>query len=763
MNRAIRETSIIVIRKGMRLLGFIFLLALMAAEKCPAHQPAELFPLDVETPWHIEADTLAYTKESKQYTAHGRVVVTKQATTIRAEHVFYNDNNGLLTAEGDVRMVGEGGDRITADRLEINLETETGKIYNGLIYQAKNNFYIKGDTIRKTGGNTYLADRVSVSTCNPDRPDWHISGRDLDITVEGYGSLRHATMWAKQVPVLYVPYLFFPVKTKRQTGFLIPELQHSDRKGVEYRQPFFWAIDESTDATFYLHHMGQRGQKLGFEYRRFFDKDSKLAVMYDYLDDHKVSKDVADDRFGFDHDSWSRTNTTRYWFRAKHDQVLPRGVSVLLDIDYVSDQDYLREFRDGYAGFRETEKHFEKIFDRDMDDYTDTTRTNRLNLNKSWTHYNLDASLFWYDNIIERRWDSLDDTAQRLPLIELNAMRHQLGKTPFFSDLDTEYMYCYRQDGTIGHRVDLHPRVYLPLQWNDIISIEPSLGLRETAWWIKTYQADNKDMDKNRSRELVDTKLDISAEIYRLFNWGDGQTKIKHTIFPHVVHEYVSRQGEEDDYPLFNDELDKIAEKNLLTYSLTQTLMVRQVVVPASSLQAKESRKTEPVYRYREVARLEIEQSYDIDEEREDDPACWTIPEEQRPFSPIRVELDIRPGAGMFLSAESEWCQYERRLLEYCLKTRLADNRGDSLYAEYRNKHRQLETIYARGKIVLNQAFSFYANHERNLYDNIDIETRLGILYKSKCWSLDVSYIDEPDDQRYMFVINLYGLGSIDS
>jgi LPS-assembly protein len=747
----------------IKLLGLIWLLTLLIVSDGAA-RPGNLFSLDADAPWNIEADFLHYNKAAGQYIASGRVIVAKKDTIIHAEQMEYNQSSGMMSASGQVTMTTGSGDRVTADKLELNLNTETGTIYNGMVFQQKDNFHVKGGKIEKLGPDTYVADSVSVSTCAPENPDWHISGRDLDITVDGYGSLWHATLWAKKLPVIYVPYLFFPVKTQRQTGFLVPEIQYSERKWEEYRQPFFWAIDDSSDATFYLHHMERRGQKLGVEYRRVFSEASKLTVMYDGLNDRKKDDDPSDDRFGYDHDTWLRPNASRYWFRAKQDQVLGNGFFARLDIDYVSDQDYLHEFRNGYTGFEKADAYFEKTFGRDLDDYTDTTRTNRFNLNKGWTYYSLNAELRWYDNIIERRYESDDDTAQRLPLIELDAVRHRLGESPVYYDLDSEYTYCYRKDGTKGHRIDIHPRLYLPWRWHNIIAIEPSLGVRETAWQIDAYQADREDEDKTRSRALVDTGLNLSTEIYRLFreNTGTGAI-IKHALIPAISHEYVSWHDDQGQYPKFNDSIDTIEEKNRVTYSLTQTLTIREPKrqAPMSVTGDGSTASSSWAHKYREVARLKIEQSYDIKEKREDDPVQWADPDDKRPFSPVRAALDVKPLAGVSFSADGRWCQYDRRWLAYSAKTKLSDNRGNRLTAEYRKEYNALESIAAGARVVFNDTISIYAAHERNLFAHIDISTSIGMLYASECWSLDVSYIDEPDDRRYLFMINLYGLGGL--
>ena len=92
-------------------------------------------------------------------------------------------------------------------------------------------FYIKADKILKTGERTYTADSVQITTCDGESPVWDITGRKMDVTVEGYGFVNHAALRVKQVPVLYSPFLAFPVKLKRQTGLLAPPDRLLGQKG----------------------------------------------------------------------------------------------------------------------------------------------------------------------------------------------------------------------------------------------------------------------------------------------------------------------------------------------------------------------------------------------------------------------------------------------------------------------------------------------------------------------------------------------------
>ncbi|MFZ5565234.1 MAG: LPS-assembly protein LptD, partial [Thermodesulfobacteriota bacterium] len=445
----------------------------------------DLFTLDPETPWQIEADAITYDKTAQVYVAVGDVVITKEGKRLSADCVRFDQNGQRLFADGNVTM-SAGSDILTGNHMDMDMAAETGTISGGTLFLADRHFYIIGDTIRKTGPDTYTADRVSFSSCEPGSPDWQITGRDLNLTVEGYGSLHHAAFWAGPAPLVYTPYLFFPVKIRRQTGFLVPQVQYSERKWEEIIQPFFWVISDSADMTFYAHHMGRRGEKLGFEYRQVFDAASKTTAMFDFMEDRKVNT-VAGDEYGYDHDRWLRPNTDRYWFRMKQDNLLGAGVLAKLDIDFVSDQDYLLEFEDGYTGFDAADRYFAETFGRDLDDADDPVRTNIFNLQKSWARHSLNTSFRWEDDVIKRRWDLEDDTVQRLPVVSFDATKQKIGVTPFFYELNSEYLYGYTEDSLRGHRADMHPRIALPGRFKNFFSFEPSLGLRETVWQVERY------------------------------------------------------------------------------------------------------------------------------------------------------------------------------------------------------------------------------------------------------------------------------------
>ncbi len=740
-----------------RFIVILIVLFLACSPAIAAEAPAFLAQDSSGEPWRIKADRLTYDKKNDVYTAKGNVKITKGNRSLAAGIVYVNRTTSTMDAFEEVVMTVDK-DILTGSRMVVNMKTETGVIYDGTIFIAANHFYIRGNKIIKTGKETYFIDDCSLTTCDGDSPDWKITGKDFNVTIEGYGTVKHAAFYTKSVPILYIPYLVFPVKLKRQTGFLFPQFSYSERDGFEYNLPFFWAINESCDATLYENGIGHRGIKHGAEFRYVLSRESKGTMMYDFLYDRLIDRGYREEP------DVPRLNRKRWWFRMKNDQSLGSGVRAKLDIDVVSDQDYLREFKDGYSGFEHTDKYYLKTFGRDIDDYTDTVRTNRLTVDKNWSRYSLNSELLWYDDVIERNKESTDDTPlQQLPSVTFTGVKQVIGDTPFFFDLSSSYKHSWRKIGTMGHSVDVYPRIYCPVRFYNYFSFEPSIGLRETAWVAERYSADELSKEKQGSRKLYDIKVDLSTEFGRIFHIeGDRVDKIKHSLMPRIVYSYIP-EIEQEDRPSF---VSEIAEENLLTYSITNTFTAKLI---------EKKDPDAPQYRYHDFCRFKLSQSYDIKEARRDVEETPSLGE-RKPFKNVTAELELNPWRYISLDADAEWSPYDREYKSYNTALRLSDHRGDRLTVEYRYTQEDSEkgitgseSIYTEAFLKIYGGLSAYGAIERNLYADEDIKRVVGCSYESQCWTVGLTYSDElmyldeeEREKKYMFTVSLHGLGEFE-
>lgn len=91
----------------------------------------------------------------------------------------------------------------------------------------------------------------------------------------------------------------------------------------------------------------------------------------------------------------------------------------------------------------------------------------------------------------------------------------------------------------------------------------------------------------------------------------------------------------------------------------------------------------------------------------------------------------------------------------------LWDNRDDRLSVEYRYTQEAIKSVTADLTLKITDSLTTYGGYERNILDDRRIKTSVGIKYQAQCWSVGIGYTDEPDDRKYEFSINLYGLGEV--
>ncbi len=773
-------------RPGRRLAAFaLLLLAALAALAALAPPAAAIdiqaggarsFPSDPGVPWDIEADRIRYDEALDEYQAEGRVVISKQGRSITADFMRLNRRTMMAYAEGRV-VVAAGEDRLTGDTLEIDLDSELGTLDNGLIFIRENNYHIQGNLIQKTGAETYWIDRATITTCDGERPDWRIAGSDVNLREDGAGSAWNATLYARDLPVGYFPYIRFPARG-RQTGLLMPQFGYYEKKGASWSQPFFWAINPHSDATFYLQAMSARGWRPGVEYRYFLTREARGALMFDFLHDDQVDdgRGGSSGDYGYEDESgeFLRPNRDRYWLRLSHHQPLPFGVDAKLDFDRASDQDYLRDFKTGYMGFEDTQRYFNKFFGRELDDYNDPVRVNRLLLSKSWSAFGLNAENRFYDDV--RKGQNWKESTHKLPVVIFDAPKQPLGEGSIYSNLFSEYTHFYRERGARVQRLDLWPRFYYPLTLPPYLTFEPSVGLRETLWDQYRADADNPWSDDRRfHRELFDTRLSLFTDIYRVFDVAGGEIeRVKHSVRPEIFHTYVP-EAAQDNLPHI-DARDRIENRSRLGYALTNTFTAKSSsAAPDPEAHPRQEKRRGTIddgrdYDYRDFLRIKVAQYYDFARHAE-------------PFSPIAGRIDLLPGWRVSLDGTAQYNVHDTQVDQYSTALTLRARENDRLVVEYRydRENRDDDDIETTGRDIdefdtsarKNKINSLFSELRLGLTDRLNLLARyeydfqaeetnqigIGFDYRTQCWSIEVLYSDGSEDTGIGVRIRLYGIG----
>ncbi len=730
--------------KRLSLAAAFVVFCLMVHQTQGFAMPGKENPKDVS--WQISALMVTYDKDRDLYIAEDDVIITGGATRLEADYVEFSNITKEAFAQGNVLFIS-GGDTITCNAMQVNLATQKGSINKGTIFIQEGNYYISGEKIRKTGEFTYDAEKGSITTCDGDSPDWKITGRNIKVAVEGYGTASHTALWAKKMPVLYSPYLVFPVKTKRQTGLLLPYIGSSDRRGFEYEQPLFLALSRNTDATVYAHYMSDRGVKVAGEFRYIIDDRSQGAIMMDFLDDDKINDGTsATETYSFS-STGTRTNTDRWWFRMKHDQDLPLGFSAKLDLDVVSDADYLQEFKDGFSGYDASNEYFSDAFGRSLDSYDTTTRKNSLMLSKAWSSYSLTMQGLWYDDVVARRQHTTDTTLQTLPSVEFDALRQKIGNTGFYWTLDSEFRSFYRKDTTVtlvnGQRMDIYPKIYYPTRIAKTFSFEPYIGVRGTGWHTQDFTDKFGDDGDFRTRGIYDAGASLSTTIDRIFNLNNGfAEKLRHEIIPEISYAFRPDVDQED-LPYFDD-LDDLSQKNKVTWSLTHVFTAR------TKFQGPDGSERNT---YKELAWFKFYQDYDIQYDRDNTVSTGGSWQE------VKLKYELNPSGVLSSNGDIAVNPYDGHFTQVKVGATISDKRGDKLNSSYRYEINQPQTWLNQLSIQITDEFLAYYALESDLKTKTTVEQKGGVEYTRDCWGMALEYRESPGNRSIAFMVRLTGIG----
>src|SRR5215470_2311586 len=162
----------------------------------------------------VTADKLSTSDRGTKIEATGNVEIKRQQTTIKGEEVRVDRQTQDMEAKGKVSLDDPEWKIKSADAVQMNLEKETGEIQNGDLFIEQGQVSMTGRRLQKFDGQTYHIDEGFFTTClcESGRVPWRVSADQIDLERNGTTIVRDAYFYVFDVPVLYIPYAFFPLK-----------------------------------------------------------------------------------------------------------------------------------------------------------------------------------------------------------------------------------------------------------------------------------------------------------------------------------------------------------------------------------------------------------------------------------------------------------------------------------------------------------------------------------------------------------------------
>lgn len=521
----------------------------------PRLGPAPLAPAPSdETVLTLDADTAEYDQEEDRVRLRGRILAERGSQRVEAEELVYDRDTGEMTVTGNA-LLEHPGVRVIGERAHLNIEQEQGTLW-GADYRlaVENNARGRAQRVEvESPQRTHYRD-LTYNTCPPGRNDWSLRAKELTIDQDsGLGIARHARLQIGSVPILYTPYLRFPIDNRRQSGFLIPLIGSSDETGLDLTTPYYFNIAPALDATLFPRYMSKRGLMLGGELR--FLTENQSGTLYGEI---------------LPRDQGSEDRGTRGAIRLEQQGIFASRWATRVNLNRVSDPRYLEDFgnRLEVTSARNIEQRGDLIY--------------------RGAGWNLLTRLQAFQSVDE----SVPETGRpyaRLPQVRLRVDPQRIGElggSRLEFGGDAEYVYFDHAARTHGQRLALSPFVRWPLRrtYGHLI---PKLRFYGAAYRL-TEQPPKQ--SSTPSYAIPSLSLDGRLVFERDIGWLG--TPALQTLEPRLFYLFTPFE-EQDDQPLFDTtELsfsysslfsenrftgpDRIADANQLTVGLTSRTLARR-------------------------------------------------------------------------------------------------------------------------------------------------------------------------------------------
>jgi LPS-assembly protein len=610
-----------------------------------------------------------------RYSGAVELELVSQGVRLSADVIDYHLDRHQLLATANVVFVTATA-RIAADRAEIDTRDRTGTFHNAFgsasvsdrvdrsfFGTQEPDAFFYGETIEKLGPDRYRVRKGGFTTCIQPTPRWEMTAGSVTLTLDKRAVLTNAVLKVKDVPLFYVPALYYPInKENRSTGFLLPIYGTSLVRGKTISNAFFWAIDRSQDLTVMHDWFSRTGQGYGSEYRYVASSSSSGQLRVYRLDERATTYQQNGTEV-------ARPATDSLDLRGSIVQALPAGFRARGSVDFTTDLAARQRYQ------------------QDVFSATSPIRSYQGNVSGTLARGHSISATYGVCEVFTGVDDS--STIGSRPRVQYTRALTQLGRLPIYLAATGEYAGLARFDTVDGvrandkslSRFDATPSIQVPFtRW-------PFLSVRSAVAWHHTYwtesQAGGRQTTEPFYRQYADLRTTITGPILgRVWNTPSlgFAERLKHVVEPEVVVQRTTGFEGRDRIVLIENGDFVYGGNTTITYGVTNRLFARRRGTAGSQPGGT-----------RELLAVHLQQS--------------------RYSNPLASTTDSRYGGAFTNKGESRFSA-----MQLTVRANPTDRAGVSLRAEYDPEKGTLDTFQLAGTLAAGSWLSSSSGWSRSLY-----------------------------------------------
>jgi len=639
-------------------------------------------PRDLKNePVHVTADNVTVGADGKA-TLKGNVVLTQGDREIRADQVQYDKNTQDIQSQGSVEYTDpllhatgergeyspDGGAQIKSAQFELRQRSARGA----------------ADLLQLSPEGVIDLEGVTFTTCPKPNTDWQLKARSITLdTKDRVGTGHDAQVQLQGVPIVYLPWMSFPLGDQRKSGFLFPSIGTSSRSGALVAIPYYWNIAPNADFTFDPIFYTKRGADVGGELR-LLTPGEHSELSWNYL--------PHDDVYG--------TSRSRVRFTNVSD--LPDDFHFSVDATNVSDSQYFEDFGQG-------------------SEITSTAFVERrATLSYRDEHWRIDGEAQQYQTIDDTLAPT-DRPYARVPSVTVSA---DYGFGPgqrLRYGFDSEIVDFQRGVGETGWRLDLMPSASLNFDGPGYF-VRPGIAWRGTQYQLSDAPPG---MPSSPSRTLPIASFDTGLVFERDPDaWGR-----RLTLEPRLLYLYVPYRNQ-NDLPVFDT---AVPDLNLVELFRTNRYVGADRMSDANQVSVGVTSRLLDAQDGRQFLSATLGQTYYFETPR------VLLPGETPPtndHSDLVAQLDLsafrnwNAGFGLQWDPSTSLREREEINLQYRPSGQAVINLA------YRFQRDLLEQAEISAAWPVSRHWNVFARGVYSLKDSEPIERFAGFEYSASCWKV---------------------------
>jgi len=480
--------------------------------------------------------------------ASGNVEVRYKNITLLADWIELNQESKDVYAAGNV-VIQMPGEVVSCEKLFFNLDSTRGELEK-VLGRIQPTIVYEAESVERKDENIYSLRKARVTSCTQPVPRWKFSCSKATFKKGDYMEMWNSVFSIKKIPIFYFPYLRYPLDRQRSTGFLMPQVGYTGRKGFYFSESFFWAIKRNMDATLNFDYYSTRGLGGGLECRYVFSDGTagQLDLYY----------------FKFKKEPGQEAPPSAHLIRFNHNQQLPLNFELVADVDLQSSYDFLREF----------DNNFRRA--------VVSNRRTQAYLSRAWSYYNLNLRVSRFETYFASKKKST--VIYNLPQVNFNSF-----KTKLFSPLYFSFSSSFKRwqhlslsgKKTDSKSIAFSPALTFPFAGIPWLTINTSF----TNYFNYYFQSYGPNAKKVVEEPLLTHNYALNIELigptfFKIYRDAEDTPKLKHIIEPSLTYRYESPVDFSEriiNYRLF-------FRLHQIKYSLTNRFLIKQNEMPREIL-----------------------------------------------------------------------------------------------------------------------------------------------------------------------------------